>query len=290
MTTVGLGLNPFSPRVPAAFEEAASRLGISTRRIDLPTLQCLVDQDGRASVRDAEGAVEVTHLAPALLYWQEAAATAYAMLQVLGAGCLNSVEASEIADDKSRTAVALAARGVRQVATIVVPQDPVLCRAEAERVGYPMVVKRTHGAQGRWVRSAADPGQLDEVLAVFAAEGRGALVVQPLVAGAQGQSLRLIVVAGRVVACTRRRAAEGELQSNIAAGGTQESHTPTSAEADLAAAAAEALGLQFAGVDLIDGGSGPMVLEVNAAPDFTSMKEHVPLDIAEEVLAVLLQR
>ncbi|MCW2778517.1 MAG: alpha-L-glutamate ligase, RimK family, partial [Frankiales bacterium] len=254
--------------------------------LDLPTLCAEVSTDGTAEVRDRHGVVEVSHLAPALLYWQEAAATAYRLLELRGVRVLNGVAASEVADDKGRTAVALVAAGVSQVASTVVPQDRERCARAAERTGYPVVLKRTHGAQGRWVRAARDHAELDAVLDLFATEGRGAVVVQPLVAGAAGASLRLVVVDDRVVACTRRQAPDGELQSNVSAGGSQQLHVPTPAEAELAVAATRAVGLRFAGVDLLE---GPLVLEVNAAPDFTSMRTHVPVDVAREVLLALLR-
>lgn len=285
---VGVGLNPFSPNVHAALLQACADLGAAARPIDLPTLQAHVPVSGPAVVADAHGPLGVTHLAPALLFWQEAAAGCYRLLERQEVRVLNPVTASELADDKAVTAVHLTAAGVPQVETRVLPQEPRLCLAAAEQVGWPVVVKRTHGAQGRWVRAASGPAELAQVLTAFAAEGRGALLLQPLVVEAAGRSLRLVVVRDGVVACTERTAAIGALQSNIGAGGSQQRAEPTDVEVRLAVTATAALGLGCSGVDLLRTTAGPLVLEVNAAPDFTSMRTHVPVDVARLVVEALL--
>ena len=60
-----------------------------------------------------------------------------------------------------------------------------------------MVVKRAHGAQGRWVRRAADPAALAAALAELAVEGPGALIVQPEVVECAGISVRAVLTGGR---------------------------------------------------------------------------------------------
>ena len=285
---VGLGVHPFSPRVPAALGAACERLGVAARPVDLVTLQTSVSADGEVEVRDAAGPVQVSHLAPVLLYWQDAAAVACSALEQRGVRVLNTVAASELADDKARTSVRLSAGRLPQVRTSVLPQDLAACLSAAEREGYPVVLKRAHGAQGRWVRGAAGPAELERAYGELVAEGRGSLLLQPLVHEVAGRSLRLVVVRGRVVACTERSAPAGELQSNVSSGGSQRLRVPTPQEERLAVQATQALGLGFSGVDLLTPSTGPLVLEVNAAPDFTSMLEHVPVDLAQAVLRGLL--
>lgn len=281
---LGIGRNPLVPVVAEALEDAASRLGVRSRVLDLPSLRVEVPGNGAARVFDRDGPVEVHHLAPALLYWYEAAADAYLALEVAGVATLNPVAASELADDKARTALRLAAAGVAQVRTWVVAQDAAACAEVAAEVGYPVVLKRTHGAQGRWVRVLHDAAALAPALEELAREGRGALVVQPFVEEAAGRSLRVICTAGEAVAATERLAPPGDVRSNISGGGSQLAVPLAAEEERLAVAATAALGLGHAGVDLLRTAAGPAVLEVNACPDFTSMLAHVGVDIAAAVV------
>jgi RimK family alpha-L-glutamate ligase len=285
MTPVlGVGRTDMPNRSADALLEAARARGIRTRAMELARLRTRIDDNG-VLVVEGEEAVEVTHLAPVLLYFAEHAAIAWRALIAAGARSLNDVDAMESADDKARTALELAVREVPQVRSWVGPQDPSFI-VHAEQ--FPFVLKRTHGAQGRWVRPVRDHHETASAYQELAAEGRGAFIVQPLVSESYGRSLRLIVVAGRVVACTERRAAPGELHSNISHGGSQRAWDPDSETTLVAIRAARALRLGYAGVDILMTSDGPRVLEVNAAPDFTSMAPYTSTDIAGEVLDALL--
>jgi ribosomal protein S6--L-glutamate ligase len=63
----------------------------------------------------------------------------------------------------------------------------------------------------------------------------------------------------------------------------------SAAECDLALAATHAVGLGHAGVDLLRSSAGPVVLEVNSCPDFTSMAPYVEDDLAAIVVEQTLQ-
>jgi ribosomal protein S6--L-glutamate ligase len=160
--------------------------------------------------------------------------------------------------------------------------------AVAAQIGYPVVVKRAHGAQGRWVRRAAGPEALAAALTDLAEEGPGALIMQPEVVECAGASIRAIVTGGRLLAVTQRQAAAPEWRSNIAGGAAQRRMELTGEEAELVRAATAALGLGHAGVDILRTRHGPRVLEVNACPDFTSMQPHYQADLGEEVLRASL--
>jgi ribosomal protein S6--L-glutamate ligase len=272
--------------VSRALASAAQAQGARFRLIDLPTLRIHVQPATEAS--DKDGPISVTHLAPALLYAMPAAAYALDVLHADGVRVLNSVSATRLADDKAATAVRLHASGIAQLATTLCPQDLDLVRAASEAVGYPVVVKRTAGAQGRWVRRAATPDDLSEAFAELAAEGPGALVVQPLAVESAGQSVRVIVTRGQIHAATLRKAIDDEWRSNIALGGEQVLTSLSEFEVDASIGAAHALGLGHAGVDLLRTSQGSVVLEVNAYPDFTSMRDHTRADLAGEVVAASL--
>jgi RimK family alpha-L-glutamate ligase len=258
---------------------------VDARELPADGLRVIVESAAAARVPGAEG---ITHLAPAVVHRQPCAQIALAALERSGARVLNPAAAAAIADDKAATAVALAGAGVAQVRTLVTSQDPHTVAQDAARIGYPLVVKRTHGAQGRWVRRVSGPEQLPLALDELAEDGVSALVLQPFVAESGGRTIRVIVTGGRVRAATERTANPADFRTNVHLGGQQRAITLTDAQRALAVGAAAALGLGHAGVDLIDNQGGCAVLEVNACPDFTSMRAHTSTDIAAAVIAELV--
>jgi ribosomal protein S6--L-glutamate ligase len=286
-TRFGVTRNPLAPNVPNALTAACQRLGVPFQIIDLTSLATTMHPE--LSVHDQDGPVNVDFISPTLFYWQEQAAVALDVLMMQGCRMLNSVAASLTADDKAATALALTKAGVAQVPTTAVASDIGQVTAAAEGYGYPVIIKRTHGAQGRWVRLARDSEELERATAELQGEGPGMILVQPAEAERLGESVRVIVTAGVVRAATVRHAAGPEWRSNIAAGGTQAPAKLSAAESDLALAATDAVGLGHAGVDLLRSSAGPAVLEVNSCPDFTSMTPYVKDDLAAIVVEQTLQ-
>ncbi|GAG42166.1 unnamed protein product [marine sediment metagenome] len=101
---------------------------------------------------------------------------------------------------------------------------------------------------------------------------------------ARGRDLRFLVLGGRVPACYERRAPSDDFRSNLHRGGRGVPHKPTEEESRLATAAAAALELEFAGVDLLPTDEGSRVLEVNSVPGFRGVEEVTGADIADAVI------
>jgi glutathione synthase/RimK-type ligase-like ATP-grasp enzyme len=95
-------------------------------------------------------------------------------------------------------------------------------------------------------------------------------VLQRLVPPA-GYDLRIVVAGGSVVGAIVREAAPGEWRTNVALGARRVPVVPPDDACELALAAAEAIGGDLVGVDLLPlPGGGWMVLELNGAVDFTA--------------------
>ena len=84
--------------------------------------------------------------------------------------------------------------------------------------------------------------------------------------------LRVYIVDGEIVGAMNRYAPENDWRTNVALGGDVEGvETVPDAAADMALEAAEILGLDYAGVDLIKGIDGWYLLEVNPTAGFKGL-------------------
>jgi ribosomal protein S6--L-glutamate ligase len=82
----------------------------------------------------------------------------------------------------------------------------------------------------------------------------------------------------------KRQAAKGEFRSNLHRGATSEVIQLTEEEMSIARMAARVMGLNVAGVDMLQTSKGPMVLEVNASPGLEGIETTTGHDIAGKVI------
>jgi RimK family alpha-L-glutamate ligase len=187
-------------------------------------------------------------------------------LAMFGVTVLNPRSALIAAHDKLATAEALAAARIPHPRTMHVA--PWL---RVPDLDPPVVLKPRFGSWGRDVIRCDT--QEDLARALYWVRGRVWFnatggVLQRLVPS-QGYDLRIVVAGGRVVGAVKRVAAEGEWRTNIALGGRREPVLPPVDACELALAAAEAIGGDLVGVDLLPAGLGTWtVIEANGAVDF----------------------
>ena len=92
--------------------------------------------------------------------------------------------------------------------------------------------------------------------------------------------MRALVIGDRVVAAMRRTARAGEFRSNIHRGGEAVALTLPREYAEAAVKATRVLGLEVAGVDMLEARTGPKIMEVNSSPGFEGLEKATGLDIA----------
>ena len=152
--------------------------------------------------------------------------------------------------------------------------------------GAPVVVKLLQSTQGRGV-VLAETRKAGESL-VDAFRGLEAnFLVQEFVSEAAGADLRCFVIGNRVVGAMRRKAAAGEFRSNLHRGGSAEKVKPNREERDTARRAARVLGLNVAGVDILQSETGPKVLEVNSSPGLEGIEKTTGRDVADMIYEFL---
>ena len=82
----------------------------------------------------------------------------------------------------------------------------------------------------------------------------------------------------------KRQGKEGEFRSNLHRGGTAELIKLTKAEKTAAIKAAKAMGLDIAGVDMLQSDRGPLILEVNSSPGLEGIEKATKKDIAGKII------
>lgn len=208
---------------------------------------------------------------------------AVAHLEAMGVPVVNGSAAIRRAHDKLLALQILAGSGI-EVPRTVLARRPAQFDEAIERVGGPPVVlKLLQGAQGVGVilaeTRAAAASTLDSLWGL-----RQDVLVQEFVSESAGRDVRALVVGGKIVAAMRRQARSGEWRSNIHRGGVGSPLELEPAFARAALTAAGAIGLDVAGVDLLEGRDGPLVIEVNASPGFEGLEHVCRIDAAGAIL------
>ena len=149
--------------------------------------------------------------------------------------------------------------------------------------GAPLVVKLLEGTQGVGVVLCETRKAAESVIEAFFGIDVN-IMVQEFIAEAGGADVRCFVIGDRVVAAMRRQAQPGEFRSNLHRGGSADAARISPAERRTSVAAARAMGLNVAGVDIIRSNHGPLVLEVNSSPGLEGIEEASGIDVASLVV------
>lgn len=152
--------------------------------------------------------------------------------------------------------------------------------------GAPLVIKLLEGTQGIGVVLAETKKAASSVIEAFYGLGNN-ILIQEYIKEAKGTDIRAFVVDGKVVGAMKRTAKEGEFRSNLHRGGTAEVVKLTRTERETAIAAARAMGLTVAGVDMLPSARGPLILEVNSSPGLEGIEQATGKDIAGEIIKYL---
>ena len=185
--------------------------------------------------------------------------------------------------DKLRAIQILSRHDVGIPATTFV-RDRADVLAAIERVGgAPVVIKLLEGTQGIGVILAPDTKVAEAVIETLQSTKQNVLI-QRFVAESRGTDVRAFVIGDRVVAAMRRRAEGDEFRSNVHRGGSTELVELDDEYARVAVQSAQIMGLRVAGVDMLEGEDGPLVMEVNSSPGLEGIEAATELDIAGAIV------
>ncbi len=248
---------------------------ISSEGLILPTLDALVVRDvGAGPMEGVSFRFDVLR-----------------QLEMQGTLILNSPEAIRNAANKYHTTYLLAKAGLPVPATFSV-QD----RDKAIEIISDLkdaVVKPVFGYKGKGIIRVKDRKMIepngsvsqipweDQITQMI--EQWGMLYIQEFIEN-QGRDIRAFVVNGKVLGSIYRSAQQGHWINNLSQGGASAPCRLTSSQEEICAKAAEAVGTVFAGVDLIEGPDGTMVLEVNGTPSGAGIYNSCGINVAGHIL------
>ena len=207
-------------------------------------------------------------------------------LEMMGVYTPNPSDAVLRARDKLRCLQILAAQGIAMPVTVFGDNPDDTADVLALLGEPPHVIKLNEGSQGTGVVLAEKRAASQSVIEAF----RGLyanFLVQEFVAEAKGSDLRCFVVGNQVVAAMQRDSSPGDFRANLHRGGSAKAATLSADEERIAVAAAGALGLGVAGVDLLRSNRGPLLLEVNASPGLEGIEAATGVDVAAAIMALL---
>lgn len=203
--------------------------------------------------------------------------------EMMGSFPVNESVAITRSRDKLRSLQLLARRGVGLPVTAFAHDTEATGHILRSCGGAPVVIKLLEGTQGVGVVLAETRKAAESVIEAF--RGLDAnILVQAFVKEAGGSDIRCFVVGDKVVAAMKRQGQEGEFRSNLHRGGTAQVVRITPEERATAVKAAQVMGLNVAGVDLLRSNNGPVIMEVNSSPGLEGIEKATGKDVAGTIV------
>lgn len=264
--------------------DAAAQRSIETQVIDPMTCNLLMGRNEPRIYQDGQYLDDVDAVIPRI----GSSITTYGLAVVnhfdmMGIPVVNESAAIFRARDKLRSMQLLSRMDVDIPRTYICRHPEELRHAVKYCGGFPIILKLQQGTQGVGVMIADSYSSCESILDTFYGMGQ-IILIQEFIKESRGKDIRAFVIGDQVVAAMRREAKVGEFRSNIHRGATGRPVKLDETQEDVALRAADAHGLQVAGVDMLLGRDGPKVIEVNASPGFEGLEAATDLDIAGKIM------
>lgn len=206
--------------------------------------------------------------------------------EMMGVYCVNESVAISRSRDKLRALQILARKGIGMPVTSFANSTKMTQEVIKLVGGAPLVIKLLEGTQGKGVVLAETDKAAESVIEAFR-EMDAYFLVQEFIEEAKGSDIRAFVIGNKVVASMLRKAKEGEFRSNLHRGGTAEEIKLSPDERSTAIRAAQSLGLNVAGVDILRSKHGPLVMEVNSSPGLEGIEKYTKVNVADMIISYI---
>jgi [lysine-biosynthesis-protein LysW]--L-2-aminoadipate ligase len=210
-------------------------------------------------------------------------------LQSLDIPTVNSYSATITCDNKFLTSITLQEAGIPTLRTLIA-YTPASALQAIEQLGYPAVLKPPVGSWGRLLAKINDREAAEAILEhkeILGSYHHSIFYIQEYVPK-QGGDIRAFVVGGKVIGASYR--SSPHWITNVARGAVTSPATVTDEMENIALRAAEAVGGEILGVDLVETDEGLQVIEINTGAEFKGLIEATGVDVPAAIAAYLKQR
>ncbi|MBQ6730809.1 MAG: RimK family alpha-L-glutamate ligase [Bacilli bacterium] len=215
-------------------------------------------------------------------------------LEQNGVRLFNTANAVELCDNKILMYQELAKNDICIPRTFVAPKtfeglgysDLTFLNRVSDEIGWPIVIKEAYGSFGEQVYLANSKNEAIEIIKRI---GHKDFLMQEFISSSKGKDIRINVVGDKAIASMLREN-KNDFRSNISNGGNGTKYEPAQQYINLAIKAAKALGLSFAGVDVMFGKDGPIICEVNSNPQFASTLKATGINLADSISEYILRQ
>ena len=275
-------MRPYSRK---RFEAEAPELGLRVSWLDPQHFDLLIDADApRAFYRSRPFPTPAAFVArtgsDTTLF---ARAVVRHMESTPGVVVVNSADSIMCARDKLLAHQVFAEGGIPFQRTVLARQPSDVSKMVKLVGGPPVILKLLSGTHGKGVMLGRDLDEIQASLDTVWALNQ-TLLIQEYVRECAGTDIRVMVVGGRVLGAMQRTAKLGRFRANVHQGADVSAFPLDDRLEWLALRAAEVVGLDIAGVDLVQGADGYRVIEVNSAPGFEGFEKATGRNVAAEML------
>lgn len=205
-------------------------------------------------------------------------------LSHMGIPLVNNLDAIRLAKDQFLTLQALSAAGLSFPDTGLINSYEGFQAVLARLGGYPVVVKQVCGRVGEGVFLVDTEHKARLILHNYLVPSKG-MLVQKFIPPDNRQDIRVLVIGGVVAGAMRLKPKAGDFRANFHLSQKSWPVELATEWENISLKAADALGLEIAGVDLIvDPYGKARVIEVNYTPGFTGLEAATGLDIAGRII------
>lgn len=209
-------------------------------------------------------------------------------IENLGIRTINSAKSTILCNNKTLTTQVLEKYNLPVPETVLTFSEE-QALAAAKKIGFPVVVKPVWGSWGRLISKADTYEALEAILEHKAALGspqHSIFYLQKFIFK-PGRDIRVFVVGKKAIAAMYR--VSDHWLTNTAKGAVPENMELNKEISDLVEKAVEVLGVEIAGVDLVEHENGYLFFEINATPEFHGLKQVANVNIPKKIVEYVTQ-